>query len=54
MTIEFGHWQKKDTGELVRVIWQSNELVTYQTASKTLNTLRKFVFMQDFERVRGE
>lgn len=43
-------WLNKNTGGKVRVLWVSDELVTYQAyGSKTPVPMRKFVFMQDFE-----
>lgn len=44
-------WLNKDTGGKVRVLWVSDELVTYQAyGSKTPVPMRKFVFMQYFEK----
>lgn len=43
-------WLNKDTGGKVRVLWVSDELVTYQAyGSKTPVPMRKFMFMQDYE-----
>lgn len=44
-----GKWRNKQSGEIVMVIFESDELVTYQTASRALAAARKFVFMQDYE-----
>jgi len=49
VSVKLGHWRNKATGEIVLVIWQSDELVTYQTATKTLGPVRKFLFTQDYE-----
>lgn len=43
-------WKHKQTQQQILVIWASKELVSYMTAdSKTPTTVRKFVFLQDFE-----
>lgn len=48
-------WVNKDTGDTVVVDWVSDELVSYlvPNAEKLVRTVRKFVFMQDFE-ILGE
>lgn len=43
-------YTNKKTGLRVLVIFESDELVTYQASgSKTPVPVRKFIFMQDFE-----
>lgn len=47
-------WNNKDTGELVVVDWISEALVSYlrpsHSGEKMVNTTRKMLFLQDFER----
>ena len=46
-------YTNKKTGLRVLVIFESDELVTYQASdSKTPVPMRKFIFMQDFEEMR--
>ena len=45
-------WVNKETRQSVLVLWVSDELVTYQAAdSQTPVPVRKFIFLQDFERL---
>ena len=45
-------WVNKETRKAVLVLWVSDELVTYQAAdSQTPTPVRKFVFVQDYERL---
>ena len=45
-------WVNKETRKAVLVLWVSDELVTYQVAdSQTPVPVRKFIFLQDFERL---
>lgn len=44
-------WLNKNTGGKVMVLWVSDELVTYQAYGATTPVpMRKFVFMQDYEK----
>lgn len=45
-------WVNKETRQSVLVLYVSDELVTYQAAdSQTPVPMRKFIFLQDFERL---
>ena len=48
-------WVNKETRKAVLVLWVSDELVTYQAAdSHTPMPVRKFIFLQDFERLQSK
>ena len=48
-------WVNKETRKAVLVLWVSDELVTYQAVdSQTPVPVRKFIFLQDFERLQSK
>lgn len=46
--------RNKNSGELFLILYESRELVTYQSASGTPVPVRKLIFIQDFERCDSE